>query len=98
MFTKSYAFSLLACLVLALTASAAEIRGIIIKADAGTNELTVEGRGRGVRGKMITFRLDAKTDIRVGTQPGRVADLVSGKRVRISYELQGSDRVASRVE
>ena len=97
MFSKSSLLSLLAVLGIGLAASAAEVRGIIIKVDAGKYELTLEGRGRGVRGKSLTFRLDPKAEIVAGTQPGKMADLVAGKRVRVVYEMQGNERVAVRI-
>ena len=94
MSTKNCIFSLFAGLVLSMTASAAEVRGVILKVDAEKNQLTIEGRGLGVRGAIMMFQLDKDTQIQVGRKPTTVADLTSGRRVRITYEIQGDRRVA----
>src|SRR5437660_1247845 len=92
--SKSCILALFTTLLLGLTATAAEIRGVIIKADAAKNQLTIEGRGLGVRGVIVTFQLDQGTQIQVGRKPATVADLALGKRVRVVYDFQGDQRLA----
>ena len=94
MSTKSCFLSLFASLLLGLTAGAAEFRGIILKADLEKHQVTVEGRGLGVRGVIMTFQLEKDTQIQVGRKPVQRADLVPGRRVRVAYELQGDRRIA----
>jgi hypothetical protein len=94
MSTKCFFLSVLASLLLGLMAQAAEIRGIILKADADKHQLTIEGRGLGVRGAILTFQLDKDTPIQAGRKPASVTDLTPGRRVRVAYDLQGDRRVA----
>jgi hypothetical protein len=91
---NKYAHSLLAFLLFAVLAPAAEIRGVIIKADGDKKELTVEGRGRGARGITFHFVLNKDTQILVGEEAGRIVDLKPGRRALIAYEVQGGERVA----
>src|SRR6266851_7753968 len=92
--TKSCLLSLFASLIFNLAASAAEIRGVIVKADAANKQLTVEGRGLGVRGAIVTFQLDKDTQIQVGRTPAKAADLAPGRRVRVVYDFRGDQRMA----
>src|SRR5262249_15095767 len=94
MSAKSCFLSLIATLFLSLTAVATELRGVILKVDAEKNQLTVEGRGLGVRGLTLTFALDKDVQILAGRKPAKLADLTPGRRVRVTYELQGERRVA----
>ena len=94
MIARSCTFSLLAGLLFALAAPAAEIRGIIIKASADKKELMLEARGRGLRGRVMTFILNKDTQVLVGKQPGKLTDLAPGKRVRVVFEDQDGERVA----
>jgi hypothetical protein len=73
---------------------AAEVRGVVVKADDTKKELTIEGRGKGARRLVLTFVIDQDTEILVDKQPGKVADLAPGKRVRVAFELQGGVRIA----
>jgi hypothetical protein len=93
---KTSTLSLVATLTFAFTASAAEIRGIVIKADDVKKELSIN-RGLGLRGIVLTFVLDKDTEILIDKQPGKVADLTEGKRVQITYELRGEKRVARKI-
>jgi hypothetical protein len=94
MSAKSCILSLFACLLLDLTAPAAELRGVVLKADVEKNQLIIEGRGLGVRGVIMTFQLDKDTQIQAGRKPAKLTDLSPGRRVRVVYELQGDRRVA----
>jgi hypothetical protein len=94
MIAKSCLLSLLASLLFGLASSAAEIRGVILKADAEKNQLTIEGRGLGVRGVVMTFQLDKDTQVQISRKPAKVADLSPGRRVRVVYELSGDRRMA----
>jgi hypothetical protein len=92
--TESCFLSLFASLLFGLAAPAAEVRGIVVKTDAEKNQLTIEGRGLGLRGAILTFQLDKDTLIQAGRKPAAMADLSAGRRVRVTYELQGDRRVA----
>src|SRR5258708_39626841 len=94
MTAKSFAMSLLTIAFFAWTAAADEVRGLIIKADDAKRELTIEGRGKGVRRMALKFVLDDDTEIRLGKQPGKASDLVPGKRERRVSESRGRRRVA----
>src|ERR1700752_4648743 len=94
MITKSCFLSLFGGLLLALPSLAAEFRGVIVKADPDTKQLTIEGRGLGVRGMILTFHLDKDSQIQIGRRPAAAADLSPGRRVRVTYELHGDRRVA----
>lgn len=94
MSAKSCILSLFAGLLLSLASPAAEFRGIILKADTDKHQLTIEGRGLGVRGVVMTFQLEKDTQIQIGRKPAQPIDLVPGRRVRVAYELQGDRRVA----
>jgi hypothetical protein len=89
MIAKSCSLSLFAGLLVSLTSPAAEIRGVILKADVEKNQLTIERRGLGVRGLVMTFQLDKDTQIQIGRKPAKIADLSPGRRVRVVYELLG---------
>jgi hypothetical protein len=91
---KNCALSLLVTACLAWGAIAAEVRGVVIKADDTKKELTIEGRGKGARRLVLTFVIDQDTEILVDKQPGKVADLVAGKRVRVAFDLQSGQRIA----
>jgi hypothetical protein len=77
---------------------ASEIRGVIIKADEKNHEVTLEGRGKGLRGVVLRFMTNADTQIRIGKQAAGFADLVLGKRVRIVYEERDGRRVADVIQ
>jgi hypothetical protein len=95
MSTKICFLSASASLLLGLTVQAAEIRGVVLKTDTQKNQLTIEGRGLGVRGVILTFQLDKETPIQAaGRKPAKLTDLTPGRRVRVAYEMQGDRRVA----
>jgi len=95
--TKIFSLSVPAILCLAFSATAAEVRGIVVKADAKNHQLVIEGRGRGLRGTELTFMLNKDTVIQNGTEPAQLSDLSPGKRVRVFYERQDGQRVALRI-
>jgi hypothetical protein len=72
---------------------AEEFRGVIGKVDSEKKVLMVEGRGR-TRGIALTFSVDGDTRITVGREPGQLADLQPGQRVRIVYEIRDRQRRA----
>src|SRR5258708_36160061 len=94
MTAKSFAMSLLTIAFFAWTAAADEVRGLIIKADDAKRELTIEGRGKGVRRMALKFGLDDDTEILLGKQPGKASDLVPGNRGRSVYACHDGRRVA----
>jgi hypothetical protein len=85
----------LAALFLACSAGAAELRGVVVKADPNRKVFTIEGRGgKRVRGLIVTFAVDKDTQIRRGEEAGTMADLSVGQRVRVTYDDQGNGPVA----
>jgi hypothetical protein len=95
--TKIFSLSVPAILCLTFSATAAEVRGIVVKADAKNHQLVIEGRGRGLRGTELTFQLNKDTVIQNGQEPAQASDLTPGKRVRVFYERQDGQRVALRI-
>jgi hypothetical protein len=91
---KSCLVSLFMIFALSVAASAAEIRGVIVKTDAAKNQLTIEGRGLGVRGAVVTFQLDKDTQIQAGRKLATLTDLTPGGRVRVVYDFRGDQRMA----
>jgi hypothetical protein len=82
--------------ILALTgvASAADVRGLIVRVDPDKKELILEGRGGGLRGMPLAFLLDKDTEVLFGRQPGTLADLAPGRRVRLTIEDRDGRPVA----
>jgi Cu/Ag efflux protein CusF len=94
MIARSNSLGLLATLLLAVPVSAAEIRGIVAKADPDRKEFTIEARGKGMRGALLTFQVDGDTQIRKGKDAGTLADLSAGERVRVVYDNDQGRRLA----
>src|SRR5947208_396523 len=77
---------------------AADIRGVIASVDLKKNELLVEALSRRARGLTFVFRLDDRTTVRLNGEPGKLADLAGGQRVRVDYDmLRDGQRVARSV-
>src|SRR5690242_8155641 len=89
MSARGWLLGALTPLLLTVAASAAEVRGVIAKVDPDRNEVVVEGRGRGARGVTFTFAVDKDTRILFGQEPGKLTDLVPGKRINVIFELHG---------
>src|SRR5581483_3839551 len=87
--------SLLALLLVSVTASAAEVRGVVTRLDPEKKELILEGRGAGARGLVLDFMLgpDVRVEFGIGRQPGQLADLAPGRSVRVTFDLQNGRRV-----
>jgi cold shock CspA family protein len=92
MVAHRFASSLIAALTLTFAVSAAEIRGVVVRVEK--DRLVLEGRGAGVRGMPLIFDLDKDTEVLFGRQPGAVADLTPGRRVRLQLEDRGGRPVA----
>ncbi|HEY1861138.1 MAG TPA: hypothetical protein VGG61_12325 [Gemmataceae bacterium] len=88
---KRYLLVLMAGLLVAGTASAVEVRGVITKIDPDKKELLIEGKGKD-RGTTFTFSLADDTRILFGSKTGTAADLAAGKRVRVAYEERDGKR------
>lgn len=86
--------ALLAGLALAVAASAATVRGVLIRVDPAKKVIELEGRGLGVRGATLTFALSAEARVMFGDQAGTLADLEVGRRVRVEFEADGDHKVA----
>src|SRR5262249_43653976 len=77
------------------SAFAADIRGVVTKVDIDQMELQIEALNRRARGFNLVFRLDDKIAVRMGGQPGKLADLAAGQRVLVDYGWsQDGQRVA----
>jgi hypothetical protein len=76
--------------------AADEVRGVVSGVDLSKHELRVDGRGA-ARGETMTFTLDDKTLVLFGSQKGAAADLNSGRRVRVEYEVAGDGTHIARV-
>jgi hypothetical protein len=94
MFTKNALFTLLAGLALAASVPAAEIRGVISKVDPENKELLIEGLGKGGKGITFTFILTDDTRVLFGSNAGSLADLVVGKRTRVTYDDRDGKQAA----
>jgi len=77
--------------------AAEEIRGIIDQVDPAKGELTIEARGRGVRGLVMSFILTKDTQVHFGRQEAMVADLKPGARAVILYDTNNGRRIARRI-
>jgi hypothetical protein len=82
-------------IVLALVgpAIADEVRGRIVTVDLGRKELVVHHGGR-ARGVDYRFVLDDQTQVLFGGEPGKLADLPTGRVARVSYEDRDGKPVA----
>ena len=89
--------ALLTGFAFAVAAPAATVRGVIIRVDPAKKVIELEGRGRGVRGATLTFTLSAEAPVMFGDQPGTLADLEVGRRVRVEYEANGDHLVAQAI-
>src|SRR5688572_16274704 len=78
--------ALVAGLTLAGPLAADEVRGVIVRVDLERKEVQVEGRGLGKRGLGMTFTLGEDTRVLFGHDPGALADLAPGKRVRVVFD------------
>lgn len=87
----------LMALLLGGTGAAEEVRGIINKVDPDKRELTIEARGRGVRGLMMSFELAKDTRVLFARQEAAVADLKPGVRAVILYDTTNGRRIARRI-
>lgn len=81
-------------LVVAGTARAEDVRGVVGSVDPERGQVTVQLRGRGAHGLSLAFTLTNETAIEVGHQPATVADLRPGTRVRVLYEARDGRRFA----
>ena len=95
MWTRCCALAPFVVLVLGVTASAEEIRGVISKVDAKRGDVVIEGRGHRARGLVINFDVEKDTRILFGREEGDVSDLQPGEHVRLSYETRAGRRVAT---
>ena len=91
---KTWALSLATLLMFARGASAAEVRGVLSKIDLDKGELLLEGRGLGVRGTALKFRVDKDTQVLFGRQSGKPSELYLGGRLRVVYETRDNQSVA----
>jgi hypothetical protein len=80
-------------LVFVVPSAAAEFVGVVARVDAAKNELVVDGRGK-TRGEAMTFLCDADTQVLFGKQAGMLADVPTGRHVRINYEPRDNRMMA----
>jgi hypothetical protein len=78
------------CLVVGLATAAAahasDLRGVIAGVDPDKKELTLEGRGPGLRGRALCVHFNSDLRVMFGDQPGAVSDLTPGRRVRVEVQ------------
>jgi hypothetical protein len=98
MTSKTCTLSVTLLLTLGFTVAAEEIRGVVVKANPAGHELTVEVRGRKARHATMTFMVDKETQITEGPQTIKLADIAAGRHVRVTYEIQAGEPVATRVK
>jgi hypothetical protein len=91
------ALGLLAGLALAATAAADNVRGVVDRVDPDKKEFVLDGRGHGLRGLPLLFTLGDDVRVLVGSEPGGLADLKPGVRVRVEFEDRGGRSVVVEV-
>ncbi len=91
---NQFALAALVVVLLGGRLAAEEIRGIIEKVDPAKGELTIEARGRGVRGLVMSFVLAKDTQVRFGRQEAAATDLKPGARAVILYDTNNGRRIA----
>jgi hypothetical protein len=97
MFANRFVLAAIALVGFTSLASAEHIRGVVVKIDGATGQLTIEARGVGVRGTVLTFTLDKDAQVLLGNQPAALKDVAVGKRVQVTYESKDGKRVAAMV-
>jgi hypothetical protein len=95
--TKPLSIALSAVVAFATTALGEDVRGVIVKVEPDKKMLVLEGKSRGFKGKVLRLRVPDDTEILVARKPAKLADLASGKRARVLFEIQGNDQVALRI-
>ncbi|MHB1422942.1 MAG: hypothetical protein ACYC3I_07070 [Gemmataceae bacterium] len=88
-----FSLSLATGLVFVAAACADEARGRILRIDPDKKELRLEAR-LPRRGGVLDLKIDAKTDILIGGQPGKLNDLEAGRRIRVVFEMRDGKPVA----
>jgi hypothetical protein len=94
MTTRIPVMSFLATLLICAPSFSDEIRGVIDRVDPARQELSVAVRGRGPRGRVLSFRLAQDTQIHAGRQSADLSDLHPGDRARVYFETRDGLRVA----
>ena len=95
--TKRLSFALAAVVAFATAALGEDVRGVIVKVEPDKKMLVLEGKSRGFKGKVLRLKVPDDTEILVARKPAKLADLTTGKRVRVLFEPQGNDQVALRI-
>jgi hypothetical protein len=94
MLANRFTLALVALLGWATLASAEHVRGVVVKVDADTGQVTIEARGIGIRGTVFNFTLGKDAQVLNGNQALKLNELQVGKNVQVSYEMQDGKRVA----
>ena len=95
--TKTLIGGMVLTFVFALPVQADNVRGVITKIDLDKKEVLVETRGLRQRGEFVLVFLTADTEIRLGLKAGQTADLATGRRVNVQFDLRDGKRLASRI-
>ena len=66
-----------------------ELRGVIVRVDLARRELQIEGRGPGRHGLALSFALGKDTRVRFGREEGALSEVNPGRRVRVTFDVQG---------
>jgi hypothetical protein len=94
MTTRFSVMTFLATLLICAPSFSDEIRGVIDRVDPAKQELSIAVRGRGPRGRILSFKLAKDTQIHAGRQSAEVSDLHPGDRARVYFETRDGERVA----
>jgi hypothetical protein len=92
--TRLAVITFLATLLISAPSFSDEIRGVIDRVDPGKQELSIAVRGRGPRGRVLSFKLAKDTQVHAGRQSAQLSDLHPGDRARVYFENRDGERVA----
>jgi hypothetical protein len=94
MTTRIPVMTLLLTLLICAPSFSDEIRGVIDRVDPVKQELSIAVRGRGPRGRVLSFKLAQDTQIHAGRQSADFSALHPGDRARVYFENRDGQRVA----
>lgn len=93
--THCLAAALAALLLPAAAARAEEARGVLKDFDPAKKQLVIEPRGG--RGVTASFMVSDNAAVTIGLRDGKLADLVPGKRVRLTYEIRDGKAIVTAI-
>lgn len=90
--------TVLTMLLAASPVAAEQMRGVVTSVDGAKKELVLEGRGIGKRGKSFTFTFAKDLSVTWDGKDAAADDISANQNVRVTYETQGGDLLASKIE